>query len=277
MLKQEGGFPAGYDQSGKSLYYNTEHIYKPLSGWNSIFASRVLRFGQPSDIRLVGSTRIAHADQDREESLKEYIRTSFGIKQIPVYIFDDHNHALFAWYEALNEHKIEKGVNLLHFDDHPDSSIPERPLCSQSSSLQDIADYARSIWCDVFIEPALSSGLIQSVYWVNYRKNWQNGKGQNMHRVSVIDTQASLSRDYTILRITNDLSLSPNVKFVPKRTIVDIDIDYFDSITDPNKENAEIERLREEMTHADVITIATSPGFISGERAIRLANELLRN
>ena len=121
-------YPQGYDSSGKSLYYDRDIPNPDLSYWLPGFLAKELRFGEASSLNY------EHLDR----SLSTYVRASTK-KGVPVYIFDGHNHAFFAWNEAISEKRIGKNAVLFHFDAHEDGRQPDEPP-SQDLSLEGAAE-----------------------------------------------------------------------------------------------------------------------------------------
>lgn len=258
-------YPAGYTEDGFSLNYNESFVSRSMDSLR-LFITRPLRFGSISHLHLVDVSNSMYPDIPSPSfALKEYIRTSFGEKGIPVYIFDDHNHALYAWFEALEEEQIEQGVTLFHFDDHLDGKkVANLPY---DQSLAEIARYSQQQDFDTFIDPARKMRLIHEVYWI--RRFWRE------KRVEPED-------DFEIPHFTiGSNELIDELKgqaLDPKKIIVDIDLDYFGpNVHDEKWEEEEIVKIKELMSKAGVITFALSPGFINELRAIDLVKRILSN
>ncbi len=92
--------------------------------------------------------------------LKNFVSTSWN--GIPVTIFDNHNHALYFWYEARSNGILQDGATLVHIDEHSD-------LWENTFTLQkpDSLDMGRvfeftNFECNVgnYIKPAMAEGLI---------------------------------------------------------------------------------------------------------------------
>src|SRR6266849_3885024 len=95
-----------YNRFGNSKYY-----LEPQPDPNDTRLT-IQRIHKGSVKRLqVSPDTYAHAEPNGAlyNGLREYKRTSFGEKKTPTYIFDQHNHALFGWYEVLKEGKIKRG------------------------------------------------------------------------------------------------------------------------------------------------------------------------
>lgn len=237
MAKPE--YPSGYDNQGRSLYYRTENVWPVYGGGVIFFAkSRPLRFGEISDIEITNIT----VSDGPIQALKEYIRMPFGENSIPTYIFDDHNHAFYAWNEALSEGSIAHGSTLYHLDNHPDTAVPIL-MPTPHLTLQEIAQYTTELPINSFIAPAIHSGLIKEVHQYN---------------------------------LGNLEDILKDIRGNPQYTILDIDIDMFEDsgqLIEPTPKR--LLCLKEAMNKAGVITIATSPDFIDQNFALNVLKKLL--
>jgi hypothetical protein len=74
--------------------------------------------------------------------LKHFIKTSW--KNIPVIIFDNHNHAFYFWYEARKNGIIQNNATLIHIDEHSDLGIPE-DFSFDKENLKDVFRYTNEI------------------------------------------------------------------------------------------------------------------------------------
>jgi hypothetical protein len=78
-------------------------------------------------------------------------------------IFDNHNHALYFWLEAIRNGKLKRGFTLIHIDEHSDLWHNEYNL-DLERALQD-EQYAwefTNLSCNVgnYINPAIRTGLV---------------------------------------------------------------------------------------------------------------------
>lgn len=254
-------FPTGYDVNGRSVFYNESFVSRSRQS-RRLFRTRPLRFGSPTELELVDVSSEWYPDiPSPHYALKEYIRTFLGESKTPVYIFDDHNHAFFAWSEALAEEKIEKGAKLFHFDDHLDGKKRAQGQIPVGNDLKGLASLAQSVDYDVFIELAIRNGLVKDVYWIQkyFKKPEFHPEDQNQVAYTTLGS-SFVSEQF-----------GPDTK----KSIVDIDLDYFSYIENPEQIEQEIQRIKEAMKKAGVITMAISPGFIDENRAIELVCRLL--
>lgn len=267
VLKVERVYPGSYDADGNSLFYNDESIARSMNS-RRLFRTRKLRFGSLEDLALVDVSSALYPDTNHPDyALKEYIRTSFGDREIPVYIFDDHSHALFAWFEAFHEGKIQKGATIYHVDDHSDGG--KRDIILPSESLDEISMLAKRIDYDEFIDPAIKMGLIKDVFWIESIASRHETK-----RYEIKGSERGIA--CSVMGSGELLTLLGKESIEAKKTIVDIDVDYFTYIEPGSKEEArEIEKIKKVIRKAGVITFAISPGFIDSMRAIDIIKRLL--
>lgn len=256
--------PWTYNKDGVSRYYReaeTSRHIKRVPG--STGRSKVLRKGDITDLKL--------DDGPWPKGLKEYIRTTVYKGGPPVYVFDDHNHALFAWYEAFREKRIRSGARLFHFDEHSDgeSSIFHftQPQKTWPTSARFVANYAKELEINGFIAPAIWMGLVGRVFWI---RPYFNGI---YHDDESKDSEGYWRVPRIQVGIDDFVSMQQS-EMDPQTTIVDIDIDYFTHI-DNRSQRRELDILRCAMQKAGVVTIATSPGYIEELRATELVRDLL--
>lgn len=252
-----------YDNNGVSLFYNDESVARSMMS-RRLAKARPLKLGTLEDLALVDvSSDLYHDTNSPDFALKEYIRTTYGERETPIYIFDDHNHALFAWFEALREGKIQKGATLYHFDDHSDGKKIEIDLPPET--LDRIAGLAKVIDHDEFIDPAIKMDLIKDVFWI--MRVFHERKEEAEDKYEVANSQ---------IGSTELLVLLEKEPIETEKTIVDIDVDYFSYITpDSDLEKREIDNIRKMVKKAGVVTFAISPGFINSDRAIEIIKQIL--
>lgn len=157
-------------------------------------------------------------------------------KNKEVYIFDNHNHSFFFWCKALKEKKFEKGIRLLHVDQHKDTRKPNSYEVD-IENLEDVIRYTNEVLnVGSFIQPAL------------YHKIFDD--------VDIVDSTYSLERELV------------------EKYVLDIDLDFFSKDMDYIDFDWKLNRVREYIDKADLITIATSPFFIEQNRAIEVLKML---
>ncbi|MFZ4461346.1 MAG: UPF0489 family protein [Patescibacteria group bacterium] len=94
------------------------------------------------------------------KGLKHFVRTTWN--NIPVTIFDNHNHALYFWYEARQLEIIQDGATLVHIDEHSDLWENVHTF-SKPDSLDLVKAFEfTNKFCNVgnYIKPAMQEGII---------------------------------------------------------------------------------------------------------------------
>ena len=165
----------------------------------------------------------------------------------PIFIFDNHNHAIVFRYNIIYDKKINN-IELTHIDQHSDNRENKNHLNLNRNENE--LEKVFKFWnekCNVgnFIPPAIESGIIRN------------------------QTQI---RSTTALE---NLQIDKNQNF-----ILDIDLDFCLDWIDRNKINEETVKLlkdkfNEIWKYSLWITIATSPYFLNQELAIKIVEKLL--
>lgn len=176
--------------------------------------------------------------------LKNFLQTTFH--DTPVYIVDNHNHALAFWHihKTLNPQQPQASTfNLIHIDQHSDIKPNENKIPIPGSwfpipKVEDFVNEKTNV--GNFIPAAITSWIINEV----------------------IQVRTDFSLD--------NLSTFNVSTFQP--FILDIDIDFREG---KDITPAEIETIRTLMKHAEIVTIATSPYFIDQEKAIGIVQKIL--
>lgn len=158
-------------------------------------------------------------------------------------IFDNHNHALFFWIDALNRGLLSKHATLIHIDEHSDLWENTNIL-----DLERTKDNQKYLWeftnfsCNVgnYIVPAIRSGIIGEM-----------------------------------IRIENEYQIDENQgKQFWKNIILNIDLDFFSEELSHIDRRKKITFIQSLLPQADYITIATSPYFIPWEEALRALRDI---
>lgn len=155
----------------------------------------------------------------------------------PITIFDNHNHALYFWLEAMREGIITPWAELIHIDEHSDLWHNEYTLDPRKAIRE--SEYAwefTNFCCNVgnYILPTLDVWIV-----------WKIIRIENNHEVEKYS-------DYT----------------PPKNSILNIDLDFFAPEMDFIDEVKKLKLIRNLLPKVRCITIATSPYFIEQELAI---------
>ncbi len=164
--------------------------------------------------------------------LKSFVRMDLG--GVPTMVVDNHNHAFYFWWEALEKGLIEKGAVLVHVDQHKDMREPAEKFDG------DVFRYTNEVLnVGNYLPPAMESGLIGDVQFVTGEAD--------------LEDMSFLGRGNKILNLDLDF-------FAPEMGYIDFE----------KAKRFVLVHARE----ADFITIATSPFFIDQERAIDVLREL---
>jgi hypothetical protein len=82
------------------------------------------------------------------------------IKNKEIFIFDNHNHALYFWLDAMRRGAISHGCELIHIDEHSDLWTNEHTLDLEKARADEKYAWEFTNYsCNVgnYIQPALSS------------------------------------------------------------------------------------------------------------------------
>lgn len=162
-------------------------------------------------------------------------------KQKNIYIFDNHNHALYFRYKELLNNNIQKGIKLIHIDQHTDMN--ENKNIIENTDLKNIFEFTNEK-CNVwnFIKPAIEEWLLWKVEQITTE-------------YKLLNFEQKENEDY----------------------ILDIDIDFRDPKMSIEKQEKTIQKTRKLIKQAKLITIATSPYFMDQKEAIKIIKALLKN
>ncbi len=166
--------------------------------------------------------------------------------QIPIYIFDNHNHALFFRYQELIHWNIFRWIDLIHIDQHTDMNNNSNVILSKTKDINNIfhfTNYKCNVWN--FINPAVQDWLISQVLQIN--------------------------TEYTLLNHFNIWTLQ-HWNF-----ILDIDLDFWHPNMGIEQYNKSIEITKNLISQASLVTIATSPYFLDQTLAIKVLENIFSN
>lgn len=168
--------------------------------------------------------------------LKEFVHFSWN--GIPVFIFDNHNHALF--FRSEYQRETQQTLPVLHLDQHSDMNENMNTFKKEEKSDRETVFDLAEHQCNVgnFIKPAIKSGIIK-------------------------DVQLILT-EYALEHIVTNL---------PEDYLLDIDLDFRAPEMGYHLEE-QLPSLKKLLTHARMITIATSPYFIDQKLAIELIKKM---
>jgi hypothetical protein len=164
---------------------------------------------------------------------------------IPVYVFDNHNHAFAFWHLEMARGLIKKGCVIVHVDQHKDSREPEFYL-SPADAIEPAKVFRytnETLNVGNFMLAALKTGLAE--------------------RIVNVDSEASMT----------SFALPPG-----RDIILDVDLDFFAPELDYIGNEKKFAFIKQVAELAKLITIATSPFFIDQDLAMaclrRIAKDL---
>lgn len=157
-----------------------------------------------------------------------------------IFITDNHNHALYFRFQSYFQKTISAPISLIHIDQHTDMNDNENifSLDSDLDQISDFVNYECNVWN--FIKPSIQSWLISEIQQIN--------------------------TEYKILNFDTDIQSD---------FILDIDIDFRHPDMNIEKYQETIDKTRELISKAKLVTIATSPFFIDQNLAIKITKDLL--
>lgn len=193
--------------------------------------------------------KIVFEEIDSKLEVQSFVGLKYFIKlrqDKPIYIFDNHNHALFFRYQELFNWNISKWINLIHLDQHTDMNNNSNMIASEaklSYSLEQIfhfTNYKCNVWN--FIQPAIQDWLISNVTQIN--------------------------TEYKLLNYWNNETM----KYW--NYILDIDLDFRHPQMWIDQYTKIIEITKNLISRASLVTIATSPYFLNQTLAIKILKDI---
>lgn len=167
--------------------------------------------------------------------LEHFVHLNFPGKDI--FVFDNHHHAFFFWYAAVLSGVMPQGLPLVHVDQHKDTRRPPSFFPTVGADLKQVFEYTNHVLnVGNFIPPALALGWFSDVVHVGTCEAF-------------------------------DLA-------IPKKFVLDIDMDIFAPVMEYIPLGLKLARLREWISQASFVTISTSPFFMDQAQAIELFRQL---
>ena len=225
--------------------YNGFYIEKPMGNnvfsydkrdIKSIYVPKLIS-GTLDDVKLGNKVVFNEVDENEEIKaigLENMVEYVLGNKKI--YVFDNHNHAFYFWLKSMMNDEFTRGCKLVHVDQHKDTREPEN-YDVDVNNLKDVFRYTNEVLnVGSFIKPALQHKIFSELI--------------------IIDSLYGF-----------DLDIEPEF-------VLDIDLDIFSSDMDYIPFDFKLDKIKNLIKKAKVITIATSPYFINQEYAIKVLKEL---
>lgn len=167
-----------------------------------------------------------------------------GPRPVEVVVCDSHHNVLPHWFRAARPIMPRGAVNVLHFDAHPDMSLP--PMDVPSAYPAADTDLQTRVTIDSFQLAACKAGAVGRVVWV--RPEWAPQIQDGEYRFSIGDDPAGKLRvtstlDYYVMTgvwipenhlhngrtVSLGVATAANIRrdSVSGPVIIDIDLDYF--------------------------------------------------
>lgn len=234
------------------FYLDKESLNSQISAWPTpLWVAPISKVNHYENLKI-DDEHFAFAEKNENWEIEYFhgLKNFLWIEKSyfpPVFIFDNHNHAIVFRYNIINSKKI-KNTELIHIDQHSDNRENKNhlELNRKENELEKVFKFCNEE-CNVgnFIPPAIESWIISNQIQVRSTAALQN------------------------------LKIDKNQNF-----ILDIDLDFCLDWVDRNKINSETvnllkEKFDEIWNFALCITIATSPYFLNQEEAIKIVEGLL--
>ncbi|KKY01630.1 hypothetical protein VN21_07580 [Paraclostridium benzoelyticum] len=225
--------------------YNGFYIEKPVGNNifsyderknKKIFVPKLIE-GNLDSVKVGEKIVFSEIDFDKEINaigLENMVK--FNYKDKDIYIFDNHNHSFYFWIKSLKKGMFNKGCKLVHIDQHKDMREPE-DYNVDINNMDDVFRYTNYVLnVGNFIKPALHHDIFSEVV--------------------IIDSTYGFDLD------------------VDGEIVLDIDLDIFSKDMEYISYDLRVNKIKEYIDRAKVITIASSPFFIEQDYAIKVLKEL---
>ncbi len=231
--------PAGNNAFSYEQRHNKKICVAPL-----VAAAGAARRAAPASLAVGAGIAFSEIDDEVEVNrpgLDHFLYLADTAAGQDIFIFDNHNHAFFFWMWAVKFGRLNPGRALVHVDQHRDLREPQRMWKGAADAPLDLEKafaYTNSeLNVGNFLKPALAAGVFSDIELVVGRDDFE--------------------------------------RELPQSFALDIDMDIFSEGMRYIPEDLKLERIREWLGRARVVTIATSPFFMDQERAIQLIQRLL--
>lgn len=230
---------------GKRKKGGTKNLNSLLKMWKKILQNYknnqsiyLSKFKFKPKAKILLSNDMIYFDDEKKgfSGLKEY--ELIFINNKPIYIFDNHNYALFPFLEISEIY--EKKFEIVHIDAHRDNAL------FQDIELPQKINWKNLNWClektrvSDYLDLATKTNLIGKIY--NITQSWE----------------------------FENFQLPKNV------FILNLDIDIFGKDGEMVENNLKEQVIKKAWQNATAICIATSPGFIEQGKAKKMIFELLK-
>lgn len=176
-----------------------------------------------------------------------------------IYLFDNHNHALYFWYLAKSQWKIKSWAILYHIDEHADYRDPEEKL--EKTDLKSIFEYTNFSRINVgnYIIPAEREWLVWKIVQIRNTQNLEDYLQKSGQIQGTAPTEDS--RGEPCVHPENNI-------------ILNLDLDFFQPDLDFIDYELKKKVVLDIAKKASVITVSTSPFFIDQKLALKVFKDL---
>lgn len=220
---------------------------------------------ESDNAELIMSDKIAFAEME-DDAEKGYCGIDPFLKlsndKADIFIFDNHNHAFYFIYEQVFRNRIPKGLKLVHFDQHRDTRKPDVLFRQINPSKQDLKDF---FGFDISGLDEVSQ-LDKAFYYTNAVLNVGNFIYPLIEEGIVEDA----------VMMTSSYEMENNIAMLESENgfILDIDLDLFSEDMDYLDYDKKINTINSLIKKASIITICTSPFFVSFDRAKKALKDI---
>ncbi|MDG3582870.1 MULTISPECIES: UPF0489 family protein [Galbibacter] len=178
---------------------------------------------------------------------------------IPLFIVEEHNEAFYIWINFLKHRKDKKNYTLLHFDDHSDMTT-----LRVNTPLENVFEWSdkklsrftyEELTIASFIKVASFIGVFNKIIWckvdhkVKMKKDFfitsYNNDAKNLISGNQLDANPLLNNPHQIVNY-EIVGLKDFEEHDAKKVLLDIDLDFFSCIIQPENNNEIIIEVSEE-------------------------------
>ncbi len=197
------------------------------------------------------------------KGLEHIYKLSLPNLTTPIYIFDNHNHALYFWSLYASSIKKGEGIKLIHIDQHSDLKAPPYYMGEHENALDD-----QGFINTTYVHPEeITNDDTQRREYTNFTCNVWNFIMPFLKAFPFTSFQRIKAEDQL-------LWYDPNL-WLDDTLLLDIDLDFRAPEMNAANPRWTINKTKALMKEASLITIATSPYFLNQTEALGLLHELL--
>lgn len=181
----------------------------------------------------------------------------------PLYIFDNHNHALYFRSRFATTIRKWEGIKLLHIDQHSDLKAPPSYMGEQPAQVEQDGFINTE-----YIHPQeTTDDAQQRREYANYTCNVGN--------FIMPYLKAFPFTSFQRIKAEQELLNYNLALWMDDKLLLDIDLDFRAPEMSIGQYEETIEKTRELIAEASLVTIATSPYFLDQSKALEILQDLL--